>query len=203
MPMPCSICNHRERMAIDRALVSRELSRAKLAAKYRVSADALDRHAAHHLPRLLVEAREARDSDHASAVLDQYDEDDRKLRLLIQACDEWLADPQRPDRYTLAPRAEEIEVCFLALNADGEPVRGKAPLSALLGMLREERIITTAPVTWKTADPRTLLPLVIGRRDAHRESMLKVKEAEELRARVGELEAALLALSPIRQGRRA
>ena len=61
----CSICEHLNRAAIDKALVTRSASMRDIAGHYGVSRSALSRHKANHLPRL-VEAAKA--SEAAQAV---------------------------------------------------------------------------------------------------------------------------------------
>jgi len=60
MPRPCTVCVHADREAIDKTLVRGTACR-EVAAIYRVSADAVERHAAKHLPKMLTEARQAAD----------------------------------------------------------------------------------------------------------------------------------------------
>ncbi len=54
MPRACTICQHADKPAIDQALVDGE-SAPKIAAKYRVSEDAVTRHRA-HVPATLAKA---------------------------------------------------------------------------------------------------------------------------------------------------
>lgn len=70
MPRTCTVCQHPERTAIDRALVGGKACR-EIAALYRVSPDAVERHAAKHLPQTLIEARKAADDEHALDVVKQ------------------------------------------------------------------------------------------------------------------------------------
>lgn len=60
MARPCSICGHRERHALDRALIAGEALRG-IAERSGTSTTALHRHKAEHLPRLLAEAAERRE----------------------------------------------------------------------------------------------------------------------------------------------
>ena len=59
----------------------------------------------------------------------------RRVNKLFEACDEWLTDPEDPERYDLGPRAEELLVHYWPTGADGRRVRAKAPLSELLERL--------------------------------------------------------------------
>ena len=70
MPRVCTICTRPEREAIDRALVGGTACR-EVAALYRVSPDAVERHKAAHLPKTLTEARQAADGAHALDVVKQ------------------------------------------------------------------------------------------------------------------------------------
>jgi hypothetical protein len=70
MPRPCSICTHDRRPEIDRALVAGAESAPQMAAKYRVSPDAVLRHKG-HIPRRLVTAQDAQDVADADDLLGQ------------------------------------------------------------------------------------------------------------------------------------
>jgi len=61
MARACTVCAHADRPAIDRALVAGGVL-AAIAAKYRVSPDAVERHSAAHLPRALVKAQAAQEA---------------------------------------------------------------------------------------------------------------------------------------------
>ncbi len=72
----CSICNHPDRTAIDKALVTRSASMRDIAGQYGVSRSALSRHKSNHLPRL-VEAAKASEAAQAvtsgAALIDELD----------------------------------------------------------------------------------------------------------------------------------
>ena len=69
MPRSCSVCTHAEGEAINQALVAGE-SAPKIAAKYRVSDDAITRHRA-HVPATLAKATEAKETAIADDLLAQ------------------------------------------------------------------------------------------------------------------------------------
>jgi len=69
MPLPCSICIHTQRDAIDEALVLGEAAPA-IAAQFEASVDALQRHKRGHLAALLAEAGDA-ESQRAEALVGQ------------------------------------------------------------------------------------------------------------------------------------
>ena len=70
MPRRCTICTHKEREAIDRALVAREPFR-HIAARYSVTTSSLVRHSDDHLPATLVKAKDAADAAQADDLLAQ------------------------------------------------------------------------------------------------------------------------------------
>src|SRR5262249_23697610 len=61
MPRACTVCQHREREAIDTALVAGKESLRTSAGRFGLSASALRRHKARHLPLALLRAGEAQD----------------------------------------------------------------------------------------------------------------------------------------------
>ena len=60
MARPCTVCRHRERQAIDKALAAGEPCPA-IARRFAVSADAAERHRRAHLPAAILKAQEAAD----------------------------------------------------------------------------------------------------------------------------------------------
>ena len=145
----CTICGHEEREEIDRALVRGEGLRA-LARRYGASHSAMFRHKRDHIPAELaltatraVEAgRLARETalvgeverrtERGLNVMAERESMLRGVNKLFEACDDWLTDPEDPERYDLGPRAEELLVHYWQTGEDGERVRAKAPLSELL-----------------------------------------------------------------------
>ncbi len=68
MTRRCTICTHKEREAIDRALVAREPFR-HIAARFSVSTSALVRHSDDHLPAGLLRAKDAAEVARADNLL--------------------------------------------------------------------------------------------------------------------------------------
>ncbi len=71
MSKTCTICAHPQRAEIDAALLAHSQPRSKLSAAFRVSQDALDRHAHNHLPVILAQAQAAAEVARADTLLDQ------------------------------------------------------------------------------------------------------------------------------------
>jgi len=176
VPRTCTVCDHSERTAIDRALVVGEAMR-NVAERFAISFAALQRHKANHLPTVLAEAKQrqdqARDShvaaigdavqEHAAAeeahALDVMEELRRcfqRVNLLFDACDRWLRDADDPTRYDIGPRAGDILVTYAEPGADGKPVRRKVSLDRLLARL-DASGATVERWESKHADPRDLV----------------------------------------------
>lgn len=75
----CSICEHLNRAAIDKALVTRSASMRDIAGQYGVSRSALSRHKANHLPRLVQAAEAAEEAQAVTSGAALIDELDRLL----------------------------------------------------------------------------------------------------------------------------
>jgi hypothetical protein len=78
-----------------------------------------------------------------------------RVNLLMDACDEWLRDPDNPERYDVGARSTEVTVHYIDYSGE-KPVKTKAKLSELLARIGESGIDWTAAET-KIADPRQLI----------------------------------------------
>ncbi len=158
MPRVCSVCASPDREAIDKALVGGTACR-EVAALYRVSPDAVERHKAAHLPKMLTETRQARDEAHALDVMEELTRCFQRVNLLFDACDRWLRDADDPTRYDIGPRADDILVTYLdhsARDANGRPLHKKASLAHLLALAEGSGAMVERWDT-KYADPRELV----------------------------------------------
>ena len=79
MPRTCAICAHEKRQDIERAIFSGK-SLSAIAALFRVSPDALQRHKQSHLPDKLAKAQEAKTDLEADGLLREIAELREKLR---------------------------------------------------------------------------------------------------------------------------
>lgn len=162
MPQRCTVCHSPARAEIDRALVTRAASFRDLAARYRLKKSAMHAHYCEHLPDALVQAKAAADVAAGDALLGalrtELDECLACAKKLRRACDEWLTDPDDPTRYTLEPRADDLNITYWTAGTDGRPVRKRARLSTLLARLDDLPTYLFAElVETKHADPRELI----------------------------------------------
>ena len=162
MSRTCTVCAHPERQAIEQALVAVESPYRDIARRYGLSKDALLRHKADHLLPEIVAAWRAERHGNGLELADELRGWMTTISKLLRACDEWLTDPDDPDRYDLNPRASELLVHYETTvpGPSGRPtvVRRKARLSEMLrGVSRVGEGLTITTVESKVADPRKLL----------------------------------------------
>jgi len=158
VPRSCTVCASPDREAIDKALVGGTACR-EVAALYRVSPDAVERHKAAHLPKMLTETRQAREEAHALDVMEELTRCFQRVNMLFDACDRWLRDADDPARYDIGPRDGDILVTYMeqgAGDANGRPLRKKASLAHLLALAEGSGAMVERWDT-KYADPRELV----------------------------------------------
>jgi hypothetical protein len=151
---------HPEREAIIRDIVGGELSNRAVARKYGISHGAVNRY---KNGRLLAEAAEAareRGRGDGGALLGRVEKVMGRVQKLYDACDEYLQDPENPEKYTLFPRAWELDVVYREAVLSGDKTKivvRKAALSALLEKVSESLGIEPVEVNYRHADPRKLV----------------------------------------------
>jgi AcrR family transcriptional regulator len=212
MPQVCTVCTHRKRKAIERDIVDGGTIR-DIGARYGVSSASVQRHKRDHLARALAEGvvQEPKHSEaeptqiireqvrrnaeaEAAHVVDIFHElYDQLTRLgrLYDALDLWLRDPDDANRYSIDPRAHEIQVVYLdwnETNQSGDPKRKKAKLTDLLDRIHQGTQEMAEPIISEArfADPREMLVKVsaeLRQQMALRVQILeKVTSAEEIEA---------------------
>ncbi len=141
MPRTCTVCVHKDREAIDQALVSGQSARA-LAALYRVSDDAITRHNAAHLPHALTKAQAARD---------------------VAQADSLLSEMQRLQKITLgilgrAVSADDLRTALVAIRE----ARGNLELLAKITGELDERAVVNLVVSPEWAQVRHTLLVALA-----------------------------------------
>lgn len=126
------ILDHPESTAIIKEVIDGKATLSQIAKKYKIKKSTLQ----HYIKKKLYpDIAKDRLSDQ-KATSDDYMKKIEKLSgycyKLIDACDEWLTDPESHDRYSLADRAEEISIIYQDIGESGRSVRKKALLSDLL-----------------------------------------------------------------------
>lgn len=111
----CSVCQHAEVVEIDRLIVTREVQQNVLAKRYGLSAQALIRHRASHLPPALVGEVAQAEGERGSGLLVEVQAiHDRTLAILARA--------EKEENHTLALKAirEARQTLELAARLRGE-----------------------------------------------------------------------------------
>ena len=151
---PCSVCQHSAHDAIDRDLVGTANLR-EIAAKYRVSQDALGRHKATHLPEKLAKAEAGRQVKEARGVVAEGLDVVAQLRAINSVT------------FRIMQEARERNDGELALKAVDRVQRQIELQAKLLGDLDERPVVNIliAPewVTIKTVLFKALLPYPAAR----------------------------------------
>ena len=121
MPRRCTVCDHKDREAIDAALVAAEPFR-HIASRHSVTTTALQRHKANHLPGHLAQAQEAEEIAQADDLLAQVQDLQRRALAIL----------------TKAERSGDLRV---ALQAIREARSNLELLARLLGELQEGQTV--------------------------------------------------------------
>jgi hypothetical protein len=152
VPRSCTICEHAEREAIDRALVAGEAN-TKLSSVFAVSEQALRRHKGSHLPAKLVMAQAAEEVAQADTLLDQVRDLQRRALDILD-------------------KAEDAGELRTALGAIRE-VRGNLELLAkLLGEL-DERPVVNLNLSSEWLELRAVIVTALEPYSEARESVLR------------------------------
>lgn len=161
MPRVCTICPHPQRSAIDALLAARVKPLRAIARQFGVDRGALARHRDAHVPKFAAKAAEEIQLADARSLIENLQVDYDRCRRLSDACDEYLEDPERPGKYYLGPRGEDVMVLleWETTDAKGKTVRHrrKELLHNLVQRIEDSTGETVVNTSWKHADPRKLI----------------------------------------------
>jgi hypothetical protein len=155
MPRSCTVCEHPERKAIDRALVAGASNRS-VASLYNVSEASVRRHKANHLPAKLVLAEQAAEVAEADGLLDQVGDLQRRALAILDS-------------------AEQSGELRTALGAIREARGNLELLAKLLGEL-DERPVVNLNVSPEWMELRAV---IVGALEPHSEAKYAVLSALE------------------------
>lgn len=158
MVRSCTICQHPERRAIDRAIVER-VSYRTIAKRFACSPTAALRHAGEHLLPEIAEGWQAERERNNADLVDRLRSWMAVTTKLLAACDEWLLDPDDPERYTLEPRSSEIVIHMEEhMGPRQRPIRRKMKLSEAIARVEgKPGMGDLVMAEHRTADPRKLV----------------------------------------------
>lgn len=167
----CKICRHAQKLEIERVIAGGQTFR-RIASQFSISEAAVRRHVGKCIPLMLQELRAAQKKARAIIVEDEVTRVFTRLYKLLDACDEWLTDPDDSEKYSLGARASELTVIYDDLadvTSKGHPKRKSDQLSRLLARLEKNGKIEAFAVTSKHADPRDLIVRTAAEIKAHLE----------------------------------
>jgi hypothetical protein len=156
MPARYAVDTHPDRDKIVKAIIKGESSLRDIGGLYGISKSAIQRYLTRQLQAQAVAVAEKRGAEQGSALLERVEETMTRMQKLYAACDEYLTDPDNPDKYTLMPRAWEWEVIWLDHDANGRTRERKDKLQTLLNRLREGGYVPLQ-TEFKVSDPRKLI----------------------------------------------
>lgn len=137
--------------------LSEGVSRRTVAKRYGLSRGAIDAFFNRYLAPHAADVMEARGKDAGEAMLAEIEHVMGRMRMLYDACHEYLLDPKDCTRYELGPRGTDIEVVCETTQGDGKkPLRESVKLQTILNRL-ERNGVSVVDVRTKHADPRELI----------------------------------------------
>lgn len=166
---------HPKRSAIIKAIIKGEPYR-RIARTYGLSENAVGRYLREKLATKMAKAKEVQNDLDGSMVLAEIEKIMVRMRMLYDACHEYLLDPDDKTRYELGPRAWEIVVTYL----DGDiKTPKKRNLQLLLDDMNKngdepERRKLWLEVKYKHADPRKLIIETAATMTKHLELMARI-----------------------------
>lgn len=138
----------------------------QIAKRFGISTNLITAYSRYVLQKNYAALRDAKQEDDASVYASRLEELQTYCNKVIAACDEWLRDPDDPEKYTLDPRYDELRVVYMVSEEsdDGRirKVKKSADLSYLLDELRRYGRIEPQTVSYKSADPRKLMLEALG-----------------------------------------
>jgi hypothetical protein len=155
MPQLCTVCHHPQSREIDLEIIRGKQSNRAIACHFNVSRETVRRHRNEHLldkiqiAQAIATKIERIDLNRELATI--YN----RTRSYLDACHDWLTDPDNPSKYTLVPRSEEITVIYEKRDGD-KTIRGKAKLSILLKQVEDGLSLTVIGYQDRSSDIRRL-----------------------------------------------
>lgn len=227
MSRVCTVCRHPQRLDIDKALVAPQPNLREIARRYSLKPDALRRHKESHIPPFVAHAAELVKIDGADQIAVLMTQLATGSKSLWDACHEYLEDPERPGKFYLGPRGEDIWVVleWWTVNDQGKTIRHRERqlLHNIVQTIEERTGRTVVNTSWKHSDPRelilkasdnllklidTIVKVQAEAREQRKEDLTKNPEfiryqnavASVLRRYPGALDALMEALEPVEPG---
>lgn len=148
---------HPKKREIVKHIVDGDISREAVAERYGISRSSILRYLRERLLPAAAKRSAELEQERGNTVLDRIEYLMTDMQKLLNACKEYLQDPDNPDKYYLGPRAHEILVTWYELDEEGKRIpQTKTPLDKLLSQLEEHgKIVVNSQ--YATEDPRRII----------------------------------------------
>lgn len=130
----CTVCTHAQAAEINKLLVANRSFRV-IASQFSLTQAAVGRHSINCVGEMLDKAREAQVLQNAIDTENEASGLFSRIKMQIEMAHDWLADPNDPAKYTLAPRADNVSVVYYDAtdkDSNGKPKRKHGDLQELL-----------------------------------------------------------------------
>ena len=179
-PGRCKVCDHKKSADIDKALRAGEHI-TELAKKYKISRSTLSKHKKEHMGKVLnVAGRKGLIC--IEELLIQLTENMKFMRKMMYACDDWLKDPEDPDKYFIGERSSEIEITYLEKNEETgryNQVPKKATLQEIIDANDAEGHYMIMKLQSTASDPRELLLKSVNKLEKSVEIVMKIAQSDK------------------------
>ncbi len=163
MPRKFTIDQHKDKQKIIKEIVSGKKTYREISEKYGVTISSVHRYMEERLIGAAAENLQKERKAEGDLIIQRIDEITSRLQKLYDALDEWLQDPDDPDKYFIGPRGYEIEIVYEiekktkgGKNKQGIKIRRKESLRDALQRL-ENKDAQIENIKYKHADPRKLI----------------------------------------------
>jgi len=157
MPRKSEVSLHPDKAKIDKALIKGQSYRT-IAKQFGLSQASLQRYMTGKLIPQVSKAQATRELQGGSDLLDRLESYIRIADKMIKAAEEYLQDPDDPDKLHLGPRADEVKITYIEREGDKSWKR-KSTLQQLIKELEdkasgEDRSMHTITLETRQEDPR-------------------------------------------------
>ena len=157
MKKPIILDTHPKRKQIINAIIRGEKSQREIAKQYGVNRSTLTNYVRDNLAERAAKAAIERDLNNGEEILKEIDRVMERAQKMLDACDEYLTDPNDPKKYYLGPRADEVEIVYEYTVQSGDKEIVKKERDTLKNMLDRLKGKDVVGVKYKYSDPRDLL----------------------------------------------
>ena len=150
-----SIDTHPEREKIIKAICKGDQTFRNIARQYNLTNASIARYVQGKFYPTVAREEAKRDERMSKNIMARLEAVMHRMQKLYDACDEYLTDPENPEKYNLDPRAWEMDVIYTAED-DGMMTKRKATLQSILDKIAGEGY-QPIEIVIKTTDPRKLI----------------------------------------------